>query len=46
MSPGRKLMDKDELFRKFPRLETERCELRKVSADHAGDLVGDVHLSL
>lgn len=38
MPPGRKLMDRDALFREFPRLETERCELREVSPDHAGDL--------
>jgi ribosomal-protein-alanine N-acetyltransferase len=31
-------MDRETLFKVFPRIETERCELREVMLDHADDL--------
>lgn len=39
MSDPRPVMDREALFTTFPRLETERLELREVTLRHAGDLL-------
>lgn len=38
MSPSTQQMNRDELFDEFPRIETERCELREVPLECAADL--------
>lgn len=36
--PKKNLMNREELFKEFPRLETKRCRLREVTLDCAADL--------